>query len=52
MPVPPHARGYEDFGGSVGRTTADSTPHWRGHPAETAQYRAEAVEREAEFVAE
>ncbi len=32
MPVPPHARGYEDFGGSVGRTTADSTPEWSYPP--------------------
>lgn len=32
MPVPPHARGYQDFGGSVGRTTADSTPEWSYPP--------------------
>ncbi|WP_194815124.1 arylsulfatase [Nocardia sp. XZ_19_385] len=32
MPVPPHARGYESFGGSVGRTTADSTPEWTYPP--------------------
>ncbi|WP_181699601.1 arylsulfatase [Nocardia sp. GTS18] len=28
MPVPPHARGYESFAGSIGRTSADSTPDW------------------------
>ncbi|MET9485513.1 arylsulfatase [Nocardia sp. NPDC006630] len=28
MPAPSHARGYENFGGDIGRTTADSTPEW------------------------
>ncbi|MEV0077968.1 arylsulfatase [Nocardia neocaledoniensis] len=32
MPVPSHARGYESFGGSVGRTAADSTPEWTAPP--------------------
>ncbi|NLF92154.1 MAG: hypothetical protein GX570_12565, partial [Corynebacterium marinum] len=29
--IPPHARGYEDFGGTIDRTFADSIPAW---PAE------------------
>ncbi|MEV6359910.1 arylsulfatase [Nocardia asteroides] len=33
MPVPPHARGYESFGGTAGRTSADSTPEWTSPPA-------------------
>ncbi|MEU0541815.1 arylsulfatase [Nocardia sp. NPDC005978] len=33
MPVPPHARGYENFAGEIGRTTADSTPEWVYPPA-------------------
>ncbi|GAB2657295.1 arylsulfatase [Nocardia goodfellowii] len=32
MPVPPHARGYESFGGRIGRTTADATPEWTYPP--------------------
>ena len=32
MPVPEYARGYEHFTGSVGRTTADSTPQWTYPP--------------------
>lgn len=28
MSLPPHARGYEEFDGTVGRTGADSTPSW------------------------
>ncbi|MEV0245439.1 arylsulfatase [Nocardia sp. NPDC050712] len=32
MPVPPHARGYESFGGAAGRTTAESTPEWTYPP--------------------
>ncbi|RMI35614.1 arylsulfatase [Nocardia stercoris] len=28
MSVPPYARGYADFGGEIGRTTAESTPEW------------------------
>ncbi|MRH87851.1 sulfatase-like hydrolase/transferase [Nocardia sp. SYP-A9097] len=28
MPVPANARGYENFTGEIGRTTADSTPEW------------------------
>lgn len=28
MAVPSHARGYDDFAGTAGRTTADSTPDW------------------------
>ncbi|TXG92721.1 arylsulfatase [Rhodococcus rhodnii] len=26
--IPPHARGYDGFGGVAGRTAAESTPHW------------------------
>ncbi|MGV9411869.1 arylsulfatase [Nocardia sp. NPDC003693] len=33
MPVPPHARGYENFAGEIGRTTAESTPEWVYPPA-------------------
>ncbi|MEV0343365.1 sulfatase-like hydrolase/transferase [Nocardia sp. NPDC050713] len=33
MAVHPAARGYESFGGTVGRTTADSTPEWTYPPA-------------------
>ncbi|MCX4092269.1 arylsulfatase [Nocardia sp. alder85J] len=33
MPLPDHARGYEDFTGAIGRTTADSTPQWTHPPA-------------------
>ncbi|OYD68719.1 sulfatase-like hydrolase/transferase [Rhodococcus sp. OK302] len=29
---PPHSRGYEGFGGRVGRTAADSTPSWPQTP--------------------
>ncbi|MFI6211573.1 arylsulfatase [Nocardia brasiliensis] len=32
MPVPSPARGYESFGGAIGRTTADSTPEWTYPP--------------------
>ncbi|MBF6327092.1 arylsulfatase [Nocardia transvalensis] len=32
MPVPEYARGYEDFTGRIGRTTADSTPGWTYPP--------------------
>ncbi|MFC6011215.1 arylsulfatase [Nocardia lasii] len=32
MSVPPAARGYESFGGSVGRTSTDSTPEWTYRP--------------------
>ncbi|MFF2395795.1 arylsulfatase [Nocardia sp. NPDC058114] len=32
MPVPPHARGYASFGGSAGRTSAESTPDWTYPP--------------------
>lgn len=32
QPLPPHARGYEGFGGTVGRTTTESTPHWPAEP--------------------
>ncbi|MEU7139991.1 arylsulfatase [Nocardia sp. NPDC046473] len=32
MPVPSHARGYESFAGTIGRTTADSTPEWTSPP--------------------
>lgn len=32
MPVPPRARGYESFGGTIGRTSADSTPEWTYPP--------------------
>ncbi|MFD3506462.1 arylsulfatase [Nocardia sp. NPDC058666] len=32
MPVPSHARGYESFGGSVGRTSEGSTPEWTYPP--------------------
>ncbi|MFE9580758.1 arylsulfatase [Nocardia sp. NPDC006044] len=32
MPVPSHARGYESFAGTIGRTTADSTPEWTYPP--------------------
>ncbi|MFF0543110.1 arylsulfatase [Nocardia thailandica] len=32
MPVPPHARGYDDFRGTAGRTAADSTPAWTAAP--------------------
>ncbi|QNG18442.1 arylsulfatase [Rhodococcus triatomae] len=28
MPLPPYARGYEGFDGTVGRTGADSSPSW------------------------
>ncbi|WP_067535021.1 arylsulfatase [Nocardia crassostreae] len=28
MPVPAHARGYENFTGDIGRTTAASSPEW------------------------
>ena len=31
--VPDHARGYEGFGGTVGRTIAESTPWWPETPA-------------------
>jgi arylsulfatase A-like enzyme len=27
-PIPPHARGYENFDGRIGRTRAESTPSW------------------------
>ncbi|WP_375003213.1 arylsulfatase [Gordonia sp. PS3] len=30
--IPAHARGYEDFGGAVGRTTSVSTPWWPPEP--------------------
>ncbi|KJR07788.1 arylsulfatase [Gordonia sihwensis] len=30
--IPDHARGYEDFGGAVGRTTSVSTPWWPPAP--------------------
>ncbi|MFJ4652163.1 arylsulfatase [Nocardia sp. NPDC088792] len=33
MPVPPNARGYENFSGVAGRTTADSTPEWSYPPS-------------------
>ncbi|MET8779630.1 sulfatase-like hydrolase/transferase [Nocardia sp. NPDC004654] len=33
MAVPSAARGYESFGGTVGRTTADSTPEWTYPPS-------------------
>lgn len=33
MAVPSAARGYESFGGTVGRTTAGSTPEWTYPPA-------------------
>ncbi|MBF6211097.1 arylsulfatase [Nocardia puris] len=32
MSVPSNARGYESFGGTVGRTTAESTPEWTYPP--------------------
>ncbi|MBC7300279.1 MAG: arylsulfatase [Nocardia sp.] len=32
MAVPSHARGYESFGGSAGRTCAESTPDWTYPP--------------------
>ncbi|WP_067670351.1 arylsulfatase [Nocardia miyunensis] len=32
MPVPEFARGYTDFAGEIGRTTADSTPRWEYPP--------------------
>lgn len=32
MSVPDHARGYENFTGTVGRTTADSSPRWTYPP--------------------
>lgn len=28
MGIPPHARGYENFGGRIGRTVAESSPWW------------------------
>lgn len=28
MPIPENARGYDDFGGTVGRTAKDSIPSW------------------------
>src|SRR5690606_4349967 len=32
MPVPSHARGYESFDGTVGRTAAESSPRWTSPP--------------------
>jgi arylsulfatase A-like enzyme len=32
MSIPPHARGYENFWGRVGRTASDSTPSWSYPP--------------------
>ncbi|WP_278263446.1 arylsulfatase [Nocardia sp. AG03] len=32
MPVPSHARGYESFDGTVGRTSAESSPRWTSPP--------------------
>ncbi|RDI68805.1 arylsulfatase [Nocardia pseudobrasiliensis] len=32
MPVPEYARGYENFTGRIGRTTADSAPAWTEPP--------------------
>lgn len=32
-PIPPHARGYEGFGGEIGRTTSTSAPWWPAEPS-------------------